>query len=126
MRPGRPPAAALAAGLLALLSLGCATAPGERWASAYEARLSGHAQRPAIVDGTLTGSSLWTGGVYGLESSIWAIGMAAILSGVLIAIAIRRRVFGIDTQSRFARVFSHLCSIQFRSISAGPHNAQFS
>src|SRR5438552_13096016 len=57
----------------------------------FGVRMSGHAQRPAIVDGTLTGSSLWTGGVYGLESSIWAIGMAAILSGVLIAIAIRRR-----------------------------------
>jgi hypothetical protein len=43
------------------------------------------------VDGTLTGSSFWTGGVYGLESSIWAIGMAAILSAVLIAIAVHRR-----------------------------------
>jgi len=42
------PAAALAAGLLALLSLGCATAPGERWATAYEARLSGHAQRHSL------------------------------------------------------------------------------
>src|SRR4029077_13458452 len=39
----------------------------------------GHADRPAIVDGTLTGSLFWTGGVYGLESSVWAIGMAAIL-----------------------------------------------
>jgi hypothetical protein len=57
----------------------------------FGVRMSGHAPRPAIVDGTLTGSSLWTGGIYGLESSIWAIGMAAILSGVLIAIAIRRR-----------------------------------
>jgi hypothetical protein len=54
-------------------------------------RVSGHATRPAIVEGTLTGSPLWTGGAYGPESSIWAIGMAAILSAVLIAIAIRRR-----------------------------------
>jgi len=54
-------------------------------------RVSGHAARPAIVEGTLTGSPLWTGGAYGPESSIWAIAMAAILSGVLIAIAIRRR-----------------------------------
>ena len=55
----------------------------------FGVRISGHAARPAIVEGTLTGSSLWTGGAYGLESSIWAIGMAAILSAVLIAIAIR-------------------------------------
>src|SRR5215472_12044823 len=52
---------------------------------------SGHAPRPAIVEGTLTGSPLWTGGAYGPESSIWAIGLAAILSAVLVAIAIRRR-----------------------------------
>jgi membrane protease YdiL (CAAX protease family) len=57
----------------------------------FGVRMSGHAARPAILDGTLTGSSLWTGGNYGLESSIWAIGMAAILSAVLIAIAVRRR-----------------------------------
>jgi membrane protease YdiL (CAAX protease family) len=57
----------------------------------FGARISGHAARPAIVEGTLTGSSLWTGGAYGLESSIRAIGMAAILSAVLIAIAIRSR-----------------------------------
>jgi membrane protease YdiL (CAAX protease family) len=57
----------------------------------FGVRTSGHAARPAIVEGTLTGSSLWTGGAYGLESSIWAIGMAAILSGILIVIAIRRR-----------------------------------
>ena len=57
----------------------------------FGVRISGHAARPAIVEGTLTGSSLWTGGAYGLESSIWAIGMAAILSAVLIAIAIRSR-----------------------------------
>lgn len=57
----------------------------------FGVRVSGHAARPAIVEGTLTGSSLWTGGVYGLESSIWAIGMAAVLSAVLITIAIRRR-----------------------------------
>lgn len=57
----------------------------------FGVRISGHAARPAIVEGTLTGSSLWTGGVYGLESSIWAIGMAAILSAVLITSAIRRR-----------------------------------
>jgi len=57
----------------------------------FGVRMSGHAARPAIVDGTMTGSPFWTGGAYGLESSIWAIGMAAILSGVLIAIAIRRR-----------------------------------
>jgi hypothetical protein len=56
----------------------------------FGVRMSGHAARPAIVDGTLTGSSLWTGGAYGLESSIWAISMAAILSAVLIAIAVRR------------------------------------
>src|SRR5215469_297719 len=56
----------------------------------FGVRTSGHAARPAIVEGTLTGSSLWTGGAYGLESSIWAIGMAAILSAVLIVIAIRR------------------------------------
>jgi membrane protease YdiL (CAAX protease family) len=57
----------------------------------FGVRISGHAARPAIVEGTLTGSSLWTGGAYGLESSIWAIGMAAILSAILIAIAIRSR-----------------------------------
>src|SRR5262249_35934664 len=57
----------------------------------FGVRVSGHAARPAIVEGTLTGSSLWTGGAYGLESSIGAIGMAAILSAVLIAIAIRSR-----------------------------------
>ena len=57
----------------------------------FGVRMSGHAGRPAIVDGTLTGSSLWTGGVYGLESSIWAIGMAGILSAVLIIISVRRR-----------------------------------
>jgi hypothetical protein len=56
----------------------------------FGVRMSGHAPRPAIVDGTLTGSSLWTGGAYGLESSIWAIGMAAILSAVFIAIAFRQ------------------------------------
>jgi uncharacterized protein len=54
-------------------------------------RMSGHAARPAIVEGTLTGPPLWTGGVYGLESSIWAIGMAAIMSVVLIVIAFRCR-----------------------------------
>src|SRR5262249_22445210 len=53
-------------------------------------RLSGHAARPAIVEGPLTGSPLWTGGAYGLESSISAIGMAAILSAILIAIEIVR------------------------------------
>jgi len=57
----------------------------------FGVRISGHAPRPAIVEGTLTGSSLWTGGAYGLESSILAIGLAAILSTVLIAIAIRCR-----------------------------------
>ena len=57
----------------------------------FGVRTSGHAARPAIIDGTLTGSSFWTGGLYGLESSIWAIGMAAVLSAVLITIAIRRR-----------------------------------
>jgi len=57
----------------------------------FGVRISGHAARPAIVEGTLTGSSLWTGGAYGLESSILAIGLAAILSAVLIAIAIRSR-----------------------------------
>jgi hypothetical protein len=57
----------------------------------FGVRMSGHAARPAIVDGTLTGSSFWTGGIYGLESSIWAIGMAAILSAVLIVIAVHRR-----------------------------------
>jgi len=56
----------------------------------FGVRISGHAARPAIVEGTLSGSSLWTGGVYGLESSILAIGLAAFLSAVLIAIAIRR------------------------------------
>jgi hypothetical protein len=57
----------------------------------FGVRISGHVARPAIVEGTLTGSPLWTGGAYGPESSIWAIGLAAILSAVLIAIAIRRR-----------------------------------
>src|SRR5215472_3035729 len=57
----------------------------------FGVRTSGHAARPAIVEGTLTGSSLWTGGDYGLESSIWAIGMAAIMSAILIVIAVRRR-----------------------------------
>jgi hypothetical protein len=56
----------------------------------FAARISGHASRPAIVEGTLTGFPLWTGGAYGPESSILAIGMAAILSAVLITIAIRR------------------------------------
>jgi len=56
----------------------------------FGVRTSGHAARPAIVEGTLTGSPLWTGGVYGLESSIWAIGMAAIMSAILIVIAVRR------------------------------------
>jgi membrane protease YdiL (CAAX protease family) len=55
----------------------------------FGVRISGHAARRSIVEGTLTGSSLWTGGAYGLESSILAIGLAAILSAVLIAIAIR-------------------------------------
>jgi hypothetical protein len=53
--------------------------------------MSGHAARPAIVDGTLTGSSFWTGGDYGVKSSISAIGLAAIMSAILIAIAVRRR-----------------------------------
>jgi len=53
--------------------------------------MSGHAARPAIVDGTLTGSSFWTGGDYGVESSISAIGLAAIMSAILISIAVRRR-----------------------------------
>jgi membrane protease YdiL (CAAX protease family) len=57
----------------------------------FGVRVSGHAARPAIVEGTLTGSPLWTGGDYGLESSIWAIGMAAIMSAILIAVAVRRR-----------------------------------
>src|SRR6516165_5579810 len=57
----------------------------------FGVRVSRHAARPAIIDGTLTGSSFWTGGLYGLESSIWAIGMAVILSAVLIVIASRRR-----------------------------------
>src|SRR5215470_20087545 len=56
----------------------------------FGVRTSGHAARPAIVEGTLTGSPLWTGGMYGLESSIWAIGMAAIMSAILIVIAVRR------------------------------------
>jgi membrane protease YdiL (CAAX protease family) len=56
----------------------------------FGVRMSGHAARPAIVEGTLTGSPLWTGGDYGLESSIWAIGMAAIMSAILIVIAVRR------------------------------------
>ena len=57
----------------------------------FGVRVSGHAARPAIVEGTLTGSSLWTGGDYGLESSIWAIGMAAVMSAILIVIAVRCR-----------------------------------
>jgi len=48
------------------------------------------AKPPAIIEETLSGSSLWTGGAYGLEASIWAILMAAILSSAFIAIAIRR------------------------------------
>lgn len=57
----------------------------------FGVRISGHAARPAIVEGTLSGSPLWTGGAYGPESSIWAIGLAAILSAVFIAIAVRRQ-----------------------------------
>ena len=57
----------------------------------FGVRMSGHAARPAIVDGTLTGSSFWTGGDYGVESSIWAIALALILSTVFMVIAIRRR-----------------------------------
>src|SRR5215468_814713 len=57
----------------------------------FGVRTSGHAARPAIVEGTLTGSSLWTGGAYGLESSIWAIAMAAIMSAILIVVAVRSR-----------------------------------
>ena len=57
----------------------------------FGVRMSGHAARPAIVDGTLTGSPFWTGGDYGVESSISAIGLAAIMSAVLIVIAVRRR-----------------------------------
>src|SRR5215472_10807210 len=56
----------------------------------FGVRTSGHAARPAIVEGTLTGSPLWTGGDYGLESSIWAIGMASIMSAILIVVAVRR------------------------------------
>jgi hypothetical protein len=56
----------------------------------FGVRISGHAPRPAIIEGTLSGSSLWTGGAYGPEASIWAIGMAAILSTALIVIATRR------------------------------------
>ena len=56
----------------------------------FGVRISGHAARPAIVEGTLSGSPLWTGGVYGPESSLWAIGLAAILSAVFIAIAVRK------------------------------------
>jgi membrane protease YdiL (CAAX protease family) len=56
----------------------------------FGVRMSGHAERPAIVEGTLSGSPFWTGGDYGLESSIWAIGMAAIMSAILIVIAVRR------------------------------------
>src|SRR5215468_6854460 len=55
----------------------------------FGVRTSGHAARPAIVDGTLTGSPLWTGGEYGLESSVWAIGMAASMSAILIVVAVR-------------------------------------
>jgi len=55
----------------------------------FGVRVSGHAARPAIVEGTLTGSSLWTGGDYGLESSIWAIAMASIMSAILIVVAVR-------------------------------------
>ena len=57
----------------------------------FGVRMSGHEARPAIVDGTLAGSPLWTGGDYGIESSIWAIVFAAILSAVLITITVRRR-----------------------------------
>src|SRR5215472_5531331 len=57
----------------------------------FGVRTSGHAARPAIVEGTLTGPPLWTGGDYGLESSIWAIGMASIMSAILIVVAVRRR-----------------------------------
>src|SRR5215813_315944 len=56
----------------------------------FGVRISGHAGRPAIVEGTLTGSPLWTGGDYGLESSIWAIAMASIMSAILIVVAVRR------------------------------------
>jgi len=56
----------------------------------FGVRTSGHAARPAIVEGTLTGSPLWTGGDYGLESSIWAIAMASIMSAILIVVAVRR------------------------------------
>src|SRR5262252_5127236 len=56
----------------------------------FGVRVSGHAARPAMVDGTLTGSPLWTGGDYGLESSIWAIAMASIMSAILIVVAVRR------------------------------------
>ena len=56
----------------------------------FGVRVSGHAARPAIVEGTLTGSPLWTGGNYGLESSIWAIAMASIMSAILIVVAVRR------------------------------------
>ena len=56
----------------------------------FGVRISGHAARPAIVEGTLSGSPLWTGGEYGPESSILAIGLAAILSALFIAIAVRK------------------------------------
>jgi CAAX protease family protein len=56
----------------------------------FGVRISGHAPRPAIIEGTLSGSSLWTGGAYGPEASIWAIGMAGILSAAFIVIATRR------------------------------------
>ena len=57
----------------------------------FGVRISGHTPRPAIIEGTLSGSSLWTGGAYGPEASIWAIGMAAILSAALIVLATRRQ-----------------------------------
>ena len=44
MRRRAFPAAALAAAF----ALGCATAPGDRWASTYEMRLSGHSQRHSL------------------------------------------------------------------------------
>ena len=56
----------------------------------FGVRMSGDAARPAIAEGTLTGSPLWTGGDYGLESSIWAIAMASIMSAILIVVAVRR------------------------------------
>jgi membrane protease YdiL (CAAX protease family) len=75
----------------------------------FGVRMSGHAARPAVIDGTLTGSSLWTGGLYGLEASIWAIGMAAVVSAIFIAIAIRNREivpFMPNRKRRFAAAVS--------------------